>query len=342
MGKWSVAELNDAFLHLRRVTDRCFASDPRDLSDWYQCYTEDVVWHDLGFGFNNGWDQEIRGLGAVRAWMHSHNAVPPQDSMKYYPVPWYIVDAERGWAVCEWRNRMLDPGTGEVFEEKAYSHLIYGGNRQWRYEADIYNPLRMRTMMAHWLRAREKAAANDIPLPPLDMNWGLHLVDSEEEVPRRWSREELEAAFDAYVNACLRARSGRRPEEQAAQFTEDVVYRELGFGFDQGWKEELRGRTAVTNWLSGLATIYPNRHMRPFEVNWRVIDPERGWVVYESLDQMEDPGNGEVLQMRTFSRMKYAGSNQWRFKEDIYDPMKMRAMLARWRELHQQHQTGRR
>ena len=335
MAQWSRAELEDALLYLFEVTDYCFASDPRDLSDWYKCYTNDVVWHDLGFGFNNGWDQEIRGLDAVRAWMEGHNAIHPQDAMKYWPVPWYIIDEERGWAVCEWRNRMRDPGTGEVFEEKNYSHLIYGGNRRWRYEADIYNPLRMRAIMAHWLRAREKAAAACTPLLPIDMAWGKRLVDSEEEVTQRWPREELDAAFDGYVESCQRAFATGRPEALAQCFTDDVVYRELGFGFNNGWQEEVRGRVAVSSWLEGLAGAYPNRHMRPFPVSWHVIDPDRGWVVFECLNQMQDPGNGEILQTRSFSRMKYGGGNQWRFKEDIYDPMKMRGMLGRWREIHQ-------
>ncbi len=46
MTQWSRAELEDALLYLFEVTDYCFASDPRDLSDWYKCYTDDVVWHE--------------------------------------------------------------------------------------------------------------------------------------------------------------------------------------------------------------------------------------------------------------------------------------------------------
>ncbi len=57
--------------------------------------------------------------------------------------------------------------------------------------------------------------------------------------------------------------------------------------------------------------------------------------------EMQDPGNGEVLQTRCFSRMKYGGGNQWRFKEDIYDPMKVRTMLGRWRDIDQQRRSGR-
>lgn len=341
MAQWSRAELEDALRHLLKVTDSCFASEPRDLSDWYQCYTNDVVWHDLGFGFNNGWDDEIRGLGAVRAWMESHNAIHPHDAMKYWPVPWFVIDEEHGWAACEWLNRMRDPGTGEVFEEKCYSYFIYGGNRRWRYELDVYNPLRMRTMMAHWVRAREKAEAAGIPLPAIDMAWGAKIARPEEEVAQRWSRDELEHAFNRYVESCKRAFATGKPEEHARCFTEDVTYRELGAGFHAGWQEEVRGRAAVLSWLEGLARTEPDRHIQPYPVSWHIIDAERGWVVFECLNQMHDPGSGEILQARSLSRMKYGGANQWRFKEDIYDPMRRRGMLARWREAHRQN-AGRR
>jgi hypothetical protein len=341
MGQWSRAELDDAFQLLLKVTDECFVSEPRDLTDWLKCYTDDVTWHDLGFGFNNGWEQEIRGIGAVAAWMAGHNAIHPQDAMKYWPVPWYILDEERGWAVCEWRNRMRDPGTGEIFEEKNYSRLIYAGNRQWNYEGDIYNPLRMRAIMAHWMRSRARAAAAGIPLPPIDMAWGKRLVEDETEVMQRWSRQELETAFASYVETARRAFIEGKPDAHARCFTDDVVYRELGFGFRYGWDEELRGRAAVATWLEALAATYPNSHMHPFPVEWHVIDAERGWVVFEYLNKMQDPGNGEVLQTRCFSRMKYGGGNQWRFKEDIYDPMKVRTMLGRWRDIDQQRRSGR-
>jgi hypothetical protein len=91
-----------------------------------------------------------------------------------------------------------------------------------------------------------------------------------------------------------------------------VVYRELGSGFNFGWEEEVRGRAAVAAWLKGTSETYPNRHMQPFPISWYVIDPERGWVVFEYLNEMEDTGNGQVLQAPSFSRMKYGGKNQFK------------------------------
>lgn len=52
--------------------------------------------------------------------------------------------------------------------------------------------------------------------------------------------------------------------------------------------------------------------MQPFPISWYVIDPERGWVVFEYLNEMEDTGNGQVLQAPSFTRMKYGGKNQFK------------------------------
>jgi hypothetical protein len=80
-------------------------------------------------------------------WINGHFAAYPNNQMAYWPVPWYVIDEERGWILCEWRNRMRDPGNGMVFEEKNYTRLKYAGNIQWSFEEVIYNPLRMRTMI---------------------------------------------------------------------------------------------------------------------------------------------------------------------------------------------------
>lgn len=338
MGKWSRAELKESFDKLMDVTDRCFISDPFDLTDWLDCYTDDVLWHDLGSGFNNGWDQELNGRAEVNRWLTAAltaakaeplNAGPPDTEMKYWPVPWYILDEERGWALCEWQNRMRDPGTGAVFEEKCYSQLIYGGNGKWRFEADIYNPTRLRMMKVRWQNARRQAEAANIRMPPLDLDWGLRLVSQEKELGQSWSREEIQRAFDKYI-ACAQG----KPEDHANCFTDEAVYRELGFGFQNGWQEEIRGRKTILNWLAQRSNTFPDNQRQAVPVSWHVIDETRGWVVFECLNQMKDPGNGAAFQMRSFSRMKYAGNDQWHFKEDIYDPAKMRGMFERWREVH--------
>jgi hypothetical protein len=68
------------------------------------------------------------------------------------------VDVERGWVVLEYRNVMNDPGDGRDYQEKSYTRLKYAGNKQWRFEEDIYSPLRMRAMLDRWLDARERTS----------------------------------------------------------------------------------------------------------------------------------------------------------------------------------------
>lgn len=336
MTKWTRSELEDALIHLFKVTDICFASEPRDLTEWYECYTQDVLWHDLGFGFNNGLDREIQGLDAVHEWMEGHNAIYPQSEMKYWPVAWYIIDEKRGWACCEWRNRMRDPGTGEIFEEKNYSKFIYAGNRKWSYEVDIYNPIRMRMMMEHWRKARDGLAAKNIALPPINFDWGLKIAEPRiiGVAEANWTHEEIDKAFNFYINASQEAFDTHRPEIHAQCFSDAAVYSELGFGFNGGWETEIQGYQKIYDWLKMQSVTYPNCYQQPGPINWYMIDAERGWVVYECLNQMRNLENGKILQTRSFSRMEYDGNNRWRFKEDVYNPLDMRDIFLKWREIH--------
>ena len=118
------------------------------------------------------------------------------------PVPWYLVDEERGWVVCEWRNRMRDPGNGEISEEKNYTRLKYAGNMQWSFEEDIYNPLRMRTMISLWLHTRDKCAAQGLAMPDpaaTDIQ-KLHVDVQDNDTDNRWSRDEIEDAVKHFDN----------------------------------------------------------------------------------------------------------------------------------------------
>lgn len=162
MSQWSRKEIDGAFRHFMDVTDRCFLlplGDPlRDLEEWVQCFTEDVTYRDVGLGFGDGSVVEIHGRDAVRDWICGlFDAFPPLSAMSY-PVPWYVIDEERGWVLCEWMNTMEDPGDGSVYEEKSYSRLMYGGNNQWSFEEDIVNPARIQDMMSEWMKAKARCS----------------------------------------------------------------------------------------------------------------------------------------------------------------------------------------
>ena len=65
----------------------------------------------------------------------------------HLPVEQYIIDEERGWVVCQIRNRMGDPGDGSDHREYNFSLLKYAGDGLWSYEEDIYNPNRFIEML---------------------------------------------------------------------------------------------------------------------------------------------------------------------------------------------------
>jgi hypothetical protein len=49
-----------------------------------------------------------------------------------------------------------------------------------------------------------------MPLPSIDMEWGLRLGQSEQESGQRWSRGELDNAFKSFVEITQNAsRSGQ-------------------------------------------------------------------------------------------------------------------------------------
>jgi ketosteroid isomerase-like protein len=330
MAKWSRVEIEDAFKHFMAVTDRAFISG--DLEEWVQCFTEDVSYREYGYGFNNGWDVGLEGRDAVREWINGHFARFPNNDMKHWPVPWYVIDEERGWLLCEWRNRMRDPGNGEIFEEPNYTRLKYGGNKQWAFEEDIYNPIRMRTMISLWQHTERKCVADGLESPdPARANIPqMHESVWEEEPESPWSRAEIEDALEHFQAVCNRAFLGGDREEWVQCFTEDVVYRELGFGFDGGWGEELVGQDAIRDWINSHCDVFPINHMKYFPISWYVIDEKRGWVVLEWRNQMDDPGDGKLYEEKSYTRLKYGGNKQWCFEEDIYSPLRMRGMLDRW------------
>ena len=338
MPSWSREELDEAFQNFKDVTDRCFLSG--ELEEWVQCFTEDVVYRDYGYGFDNGWKAEIRGRDAVRGWINGHYSRFPNDQMKFWPVPWHVVDAERGWVVCEWRNRMRDPGNGEVFEEKNYTRLKYGGDGRWCFEEDIYNPVRMQSMMKLWMHARDQCAARglEMPDPARTDIAALHaeVRAEEEDGPCPWSREEIDSAVKHFEDVGNRAFTGGDHEEWLQCFTEDVHHVEHGFGYD-GWTEELHGRDAVRQWIDAHCGVFPVDKMVYFPIPWHVIDEERGWVVLEYRNVMADPGDGREYQEKSYTRLKYAGNDQWRSEEDLYSPLRMRLMLERWVDAWERH-----
>jgi len=64
--------------------------------------------------------------------------------------------------------------------------------------------------------------------------------------------------------------------------------------------------------------------MPEFPIEWYVIDEEKGWVVCQVWNRMEDPGDGSVHQEYNITILKYAGDGRWSSEEDVYNPDALR------------------
>ena len=139
----------------------------------------------------------------------------------------------------------------------------------------------------------------------------------------RWTREEIEEAFDHYQKTALEAGVSGDWNKWADLFTEDATYREHLFG-------EFGGREAIRNWICKTMATPPNDQMKYFPVEWYIIDEEKGWVVCQVWNRMVDPGDGSLHQAYNFTLLKYAGNGMWSYEEDIYSPKPFQEMITGW------------
>jgi len=150
----------------------------------------------------------------------------------------------------------------------------------------------------------------------------MNTADSSGRVGR-WSREEIEAAFDNFQQTALRAGTSGDWREWADLFTQDATYVEHHFG-------TFGGREAIYNWIQSTMAEWPNSEMIHFPVEWYVIDEQRGWVVCQVWNRFADPGDGSLHQEYNFTLLKYAGGGKWKYEEDVYNPARFGEMVARY------------
>ena len=149
MGKWSRAELEDAFDNYRRVALEAGMSG--DWNPWADLFTEDATYVEHLFG-------TLGGREAIRRWITTTMTRSPNNEMKYFPVEWYVVDEARGWVVCQVWNRMADPGDGSLHQAYNFTLLKYAGEGKWSYEEDIYNPKHFQEMLQGWFAAKNASS----------------------------------------------------------------------------------------------------------------------------------------------------------------------------------------
>lgn len=141
----------------------------------------------------------------------------------------------------------------------------------------------------------------------------------------RFTREELEDAFAAYQQRAATAGATGDWAAWADQFTEDATYVEHHYG-------TMQGREAIRAWITEVMGTFPGNRMPAFPIDWYVVDEERGWIVCQVENRMEDPGDGSIHQGANITILHYAGNGLWSYEEDVYNPAHFATMVAGWRQ----------
>lgn len=139
----------------------------------------------------------------------------------------------------------------------------------------------------------------------------------------RWSRDELEEAFQVYQAAALEAGKSGDWRPWADLFTEDATYIEHHYG-------TFGGREAIYNWIQPTMSKPVVRDMRFFPIEWYMIDEQRGWVVAQVWNRMVDPGDGSIHQQYNITILRYAGNMKWSYEEDVYNPAHFATAVKGW------------
>ena len=66
-----------------------------------------------------------------------------------------------------------------------------------------------------------------------------------------------------------------------------------------------------------------------FPIEWAMFDEDRGWIVCEIQNRLNDLGDGEVYQAANLTKLHYAGDGMWSYEEDAYNPDAMADGRAR-------------
>jgi hypothetical protein len=159
-------------------------------------------------------------------------------------------------------------------------------------------------------------------------------AEEEEVQVGKWTRDEIEEALEVFRTTALKAGTTGVWDLWADLFTEDATYVEHLYG-------TFGGREAIRRWIVQTMAQYPNDQMKYFPHEWYVIDEERGWVVAQVWNRMEDPGDGSLHQAYNITLLKYAGSMKWSYEEDVYNPAHFGTMIKGWLEAKKRCQESR-
>ena len=128
----------------------------------------------------------------------------------------------------------------------------------------------------------------------------------------KFTREELEQAFEKYNKARIQSQNSKDWSIWASVFTEDALYIEHAYG-------EFRGRKAIEDWIVGVMAPFPDM---TFPQDWVAFDTDNDAVIFQCQNAMPHPTdpNGESFSFPNWSRIVYAGDGLFSSEEDVYNP----------------------
>lgn len=135
------AELAAAFEHYQATVRRAVAE--RDWTLFADMFAEDATYNEHAYG-------RFGGRPAIAEWAVRTMTTFPGNAMIGFPISWSVLDADRGWIICEVQNVMADPGDGSVHQSPNLTILHYAGNLLFAHEEDVYNPVRFMEMVTGW------------------------------------------------------------------------------------------------------------------------------------------------------------------------------------------------
>jgi hypothetical protein len=140
----------------------------------------------------------------------------------------------------------------------------------------------------------------------------------------RFSRQELQDAFTVYDAQVRLAVETQNWDLWANVFTEDALYIEHAYG-------EMRGRAAIRDWIAKVMAPFPTMY---FPQDWVLFDEENDAIVMCVQNVLPHPTDPtQDFRFPNWTRLIYAGNNQFSLEEDMYNPKKdapaaIRAWLA--------------
>ena len=145
-------------------------------------------------------------------------------------------------------------------------------------------------------------------------------IELSEVAMGRWSRDEIESAFEQHKQVVVEIGSSWDWSRFADQFTEDATYVEHTYG-------TFRGRTQIRDWIVSTMNVFPGSEMPLYPPSWHSIDTDRGWVFCEFLNRMRDPGDGSIHQAANLSVISPNISNRAR-RTDASGSMENRSTIG--------------